>query len=75
MFSESDAEIIEDHEIFVHDDENTFSEEHDSSSSMPPHKKHKRDRAPWRIVNEKHFQREMPKWKGDFYQYNINLQI
>ena len=65
MFSDSDTEIIEDYEMYVHDDENRFSEEDDPSSNMPPRKKHKRDGTPWRIVNEKHSQKEMPKWKGD----------
>ena len=59
MFSDSDAEITEDYEMYVHDDENRFSEEDDPFSSMPPRKKHKRDGTPWRIINEKHSPREM----------------
>ena len=38
MFSDSDAEITEDYEMYVHDDKNKFSEEDDLSSSMPPRK-------------------------------------
>ena len=66
MFSDSDAEIIEDYEMYVHDDENRFSEEDDPSSSMPPRKKHKRDGTPWRIVNEKHSQEKCQNGKVIF---------